>query len=209
MACAEENHPGNPIAEAGAYTQLAVGNYWIYDKYVIDTMGNETALHSIDSIYIEKDTVINGETYFKMIEPAYSITTPYPLGSLKKEIFLKDSLHYLVTTNHHIIFSSMDFNTILSSYYTYALGSDSAYIITTQMQEVAIPTTTPAGTFNTLIFNKKLVFLTTACINLYGDSLEFKTKYAKNVGMLVMPLPMLPNQTTKIERRLVRYHVNE
>jgi hypothetical protein len=44
---------------------LAVGNYWIYQMSRDDSSGTYTMLNDIDSLYIEKDSMISGELYYK------------------------------------------------------------------------------------------------------------------------------------------------
>ncbi len=46
------------------YFPLSVGNYWVYENYNIDSLGNETLVDRIDSMYINRDTTVNGYNYY-------------------------------------------------------------------------------------------------------------------------------------------------
>ena len=49
---------------ATSHAQFAVGNYWLYDGFTIDSItGDATPINIHDSIYIVKDTTINGALY--------------------------------------------------------------------------------------------------------------------------------------------------
>ncbi|MEY4934662.1 MAG: hypothetical protein RIS64_1021, partial [Bacteroidota bacterium] len=52
-----------------SYSKLAVGNYWIYQQFNVDSNGNGTPTNVYDSVFVEKDTVINNHTYFKLYKP--------------------------------------------------------------------------------------------------------------------------------------------
>lgn len=64
----------NPVPD---YAVLKVGSYWVYDTYYSDSNGVETLTSQRDSMFVEKDTVINGKTYYKkvvvsMVNPSIS-----------------------------------------------------------------------------------------------------------------------------------------
>ncbi len=53
-----------PVPE---YAALKVGNYWVYETYFTDAQGATTVTEYYDSTFIEKDTLINGKTYYKKV----------------------------------------------------------------------------------------------------------------------------------------------
>src|SRR5688572_1824471 len=59
--------PNPPNIVYSDYSQLKVGNYWIYQRFNFDFAGNETATMTFDSCYVEKDTVINNVAYVKLV----------------------------------------------------------------------------------------------------------------------------------------------
>ena len=98
------------------YGRLQVGNYWIYQRFVVDTLGNATPTDIYDSCFVEKDTLINGNTYAK-------ITKPWPWGTSNRQKFdyLRDSLHYMIDPSGMVCFSSEDFNCFLFLYLSHTL----------------------------------------------------------------------------------------
>jgi len=66
IGCFKENQESVVYPD---FAMLKVGNYWIYQYFDIDSLGNATATNTYDSCYVEKDTTINGKTYFKIYKP--------------------------------------------------------------------------------------------------------------------------------------------
>ncbi len=97
-----------PIASNLNYSQLKVGNYWIYERYRLDTNGVETSLNITDSSYIEKDTVINSKTHYKLFRPDHG--EKY----VQEVYFLKDSATSLVEPNGKVVFSSQNIGVSLN-----------------------------------------------------------------------------------------------
>ena len=66
-SCKKEG--SNPVQPIGAqekvtdYYPMGVGNYWIYQYYASDSTLNFVDQNIIDSVYIEKDSVYNGNVY--------------------------------------------------------------------------------------------------------------------------------------------------
>jgi len=55
---------GSAGLNATSHAQFAVGNYWLYDGFTIDSItGDATPINIHDSIYIVKDTTISGALY--------------------------------------------------------------------------------------------------------------------------------------------------
>src|SRR5688572_7718749 len=88
-----------------SYPELKVGNYWVYEVYEVDTANVATSLGILDSSYVEKDTVINGHTYFKKIESNYPFSASHA-------VYLRDSIGYIVNHKGTIVFTMVegDFN---------------------------------------------------------------------------------------------------
>lgn len=182
------------------YSQLKVGNYWIYQQVELDSMGNETPKNIFDSCYVEKDTIINTYTYYKVFSPEVS-------GSSYK--YLRDSLHYIVEAfSGRIMFSSQDFTTIFYSLclQTADSNSDTIAVLTAKMDDKDMSITTPAGTFITSNMKEKISFNPR-----FQPSYQIRyrnNRYAKNIGLVVETLPIWSSQLFTTERRLVRYHLN-
>ncbi len=183
------------------YSQLKVGNYWVYQRFSVDSSGNATPQQVFDSCYISKDTIINNKTYFKINKPAH-------LG-MNQNVFCRDSLHYTVTPGGKIVFSSQDFSNILFSSYDIGTANDTISINTIRMRDRNLPYTVPAGTFETINAYNSFVLKSKS----RGDK-EFpiNCRYAANVGLVAETMVYYISQYSQdrayIERRLVRYHVN-
>jgi hypothetical protein len=180
-----------------AYSQLKVGNYWIYRQYEVDSSGNGVATNNYDSCYVEKDTVINNRTYFKVFRPDIVSTYKY----------LRDTLHYIKDHLGYLQFSSQDFSTVLHSFYSTG-GSDTMYHLIFKMEDKDAPYTTEAGTFTTS--NAKMTFTTNQrMIGFARGKVKYAHhRYAENVGIVSETLPFYYNAEKFTERRLVRYQVN-
>ncbi len=193
----EENTP-TPITYPN-YSQLKVGNYWVYQYFRIDTLGHETPQNFYDSCYVQKDTVINGQTYYKMYRPFWENHNIFSI--------LRDSLHYIIDYKYgRKLFSSQDFENILKSGYITLSPTDTICYYTVKMTDRNMSVVTPAGTFVTL--NGKETY------NMYpnyvsGGNPRYKnTRYAENIGIVIETLPFYTSDPTYTERRLVRYHLN-
>jgi hypothetical protein len=180
------------------YTQLEVGNYWIYQRYIVDSSGNATATELYDSCYIEKDTAINNKTYFKYVRPNY----PGDPGST----FVRDSSNYLVNHDGKILFSSDNFTDILNDYYIIVSNNDTVCRVQEYMTDKDLVIETPAGQFTTSSFRSSY--------NLYpnyspfGSHRETNTRYSLNVGIVSEILPFFIGNPNYTERRLVRFNVD-
>lgn len=195
FACKKEKEKEFPD-----FGQLKAGNYWVYERFDIDSVGNLNPRNEYDSCYIEKDTLINGKTYHKMVRP------PQPNMPYWDIQYLRDSLHYIVDEKGNRVFSSQDFSSIFSQY-DYLQGSQRLYTVFSQMDDSEYNVYTPAGNFTTkgLIYN----------YTLWPDIPQQKQKrfvykrYAKEIGIVAETLFPSFNGNEVIERRLVRYKVDE
>lgn len=129
------------------YGNLKVGNYWVYQQFEVDTLGNVSPLDVFDSCFIEKDTLIHGNTFCKMVRP-------YNIGPFDYSItFLRDSLDYIVNSAGLIEFSAEDFETIfLSDSLMYRDPPVLFYKKTSKMADKDLEVITPAGNFITRSF---------------------------------------------------------
>lgn len=196
--CAKEEEIVDPAPVYPDYTCLKQGNYWIYERFNIDTLGVVTPLGIFDSCYVEKDTLIHGETFAKLVKP-------YPYMPKVVVEFLRDSLHYLVDHTGNIRFSSEDFSSIFRTYYIVMSYGDTAYTATVEMDDINEHIAVPAGEFTTM--NCKTTYKVNPEFAYYTNKVA-NTKYAKDVGLVVETLPMYATDPNKKERWLVRYHVN-
>ena len=153
-----------------------------------------------DSSYIEKDTVINNKTYHKLIK--------YDFGFQKKIInCLRDSLHYIVSSNGTVFFSSQDFITTFNSGYNISSMNDTILYFETKMADRDSVVDVPAGSFKTsamrTTFNLRAAYA--------PEELRVRSKYnrySKNVGLVSETEDFYAIYAFYREKRLVRYHLN-
>ncbi|MBL0339912.1 MAG: hypothetical protein IPP71_02760 [Bacteroidetes bacterium] len=182
------------------YAQLKVGNYWIYQRFDVDSSGNATPTSVFDSCYVEKDTLINNLTYFKMVRP-----NPFP--PLPSESYLRDSVHYTVGVGGGLYFSSQDFIIVFDASYGFGSSStDTIYKVTKKMTDKDWFVTVPLGGFITS--NYKINYQMFPVWSFAGNPRAMNTRYAKNVGIVSETLPFFASNPNYLERRLVRFHLN-
>ncbi len=190
-----------PAPEYNNYTHLKPGNYWIYRSYKLDSVsGAAHAENTYDSIYVEKDTVLNGYTYHKYVSPQ-----PFS-GTLYNVTYLRDSLSYTVTNTGKIVFSSEDTTTVFSTF-SYGPNAATAFTVnvTEQMGLKGQRITVDAGTFTTISYRQIYNWPTGYK---YGPAREYAHRYAIGVGLISETTAFYEGDPAIWERRLVRYHIN-
>jgi hypothetical protein len=206
-ACNTGNEPKNNVLPV--YLPLAVGNYWIYQTFNLDSLGNETAFNLLDSIVITKDTLINNQLYYAFggIQN-YAATFPE---------FLRDSVGYLVNIKGQKTFSTNDFKNILveKDYYTPINGKNCLlFTLKIKMNSAQKLIKTPAGEFNSLVASGLLTSFYYDNSGNLTDSLitDQNNYYAQNVGIVVQTYHYyftFEKLKNKYEKRLVRYKINK
>lgn len=197
-----------PPATVNEYTQLKPGNYWVYKHYLIDSAGNAQpgaigfpGAVRYDSVFIEKDTPINGITYHKEVEVIYSGGT--------KTSYLRDSLQYLVNNAGTILFSSTDFTNVFASKFLdpTQFSTDSALSYTIKMGEKDKIIAVPAGSFSTVALIINWTFFPFAAQHKQVSNRAQYLRYAKGIGKVSETMSFYVGDPNYTERRLVRYHV--
>ncbi len=181
-----------------SYLPLQVGNYWVYEKALVDTNGTEQPL-GLDSIWVEKDTTIrNNKYHILMVEES----TPMA----KDRTILRDSLHYIVNHLGKVVFSYLNFdNAFDTSFITSA--QDTIGVVETKMTDKDLAVQVPAGIFVTSAFNRTIT-LTPQFATVWTTRNE-PTRYAKDVGIVYQIPYSYVHLPGHIERRLLRYHLQE
>ena len=145
-----------------------------------------------DSCYIEKDTLINNNTYYKYV---------YNGNGFQNVEYLRDSLSYTVSSHGDIVFSSEDFGEVFSSYvYGPNLATPDTLYVTEKMDYKNETTIVEAGTFVTSTF--RIVFRFPS-----GQYKRCDTRYAKNVGIVSRCVGIYYFAPLSVEQRLLRYHL--
>jgi len=182
------------------FSQLKVGNYWIYERFNVDASGNATTVGIYDSCYVEKDTLINNNLYFKEIRSK-------GLGVNYSASFIRDSLHYLVNNDGQILFSSQNFTDTFNSYFvTAGAATDTICQVVVKMADKELLVNTPAGSFQTYNFIQIFKMYPNWSDN--GNLRTIDTRYSENIGIVSETLPFYLSNSYNTERRLVRYKLN-
>ena len=64
LSCSKEEDVEQLPSPPKYYFPLAVGNTWIYENLMVDTLGNEKRLNFIDIVTISDEIILNGETHY-------------------------------------------------------------------------------------------------------------------------------------------------
>jgi hypothetical protein len=182
------------------FSKFNIGSYWVYQQYIIDTLGNETPTNIYDSCFVETDTVVNGVTYGVINKPNTVNITNQP----RIRHLTRDSLHYIIGLGGQILFSSEDFQSIFDSHYN-VIGVDTIYQVITRMVNKDVSVNTPTGLFITSDYVQEYYYLHYPT---FDNPRVMHTKYAKNVGVVIETIPFFTTNPNYTERRLVRYHIS-
>lgn len=180
------------------YLPLKVGNYWIYEEVQIDSNGTETPLSFVDSNYVEKDTIINGLTYYKVHKPNHFFPDYCEI--------LRDSLHYIVDERGLIKFSSNDFTNTFNTSAITITANDTAYVMYRKMEPTTTTVNVTAGSF--ICYNAKETY------HMYpgwdnGGPIQYSDCfYSKDVGIVKERMPFFTYSPTNQVKKLIRYHLN-
>lgn len=203
-SCSKSDNTGNTqlVAADFGYIPFYPGNYWVYDVYQIDTLGNETLLNHYDSVAITGTEMLNNIPYI-VFEGTFLKSSEI----LSSKILLRDSLGYIVDSEGKIHFSDENFSDTLVSYFaTNNNTGDTLYKLTGKMEHEPSSVIVPAGDFETLNF-METIFTYNPPSNVpeirYQDKL-----YSKNIGMVLDTYHYL-GSPTRFERRLKHYYVDK
>ena len=189
----EEEKPSDPVPKAN-YLPLKIGNYWVYQRYQVDPLGNEILLNVPDSMVVKCDTTIHNKQYH-VLENFRGGTFFYT--------FLRDSSGYIVNERGVILFSATNFTDILAIKEEYQ-NETLLFRTSAKMEKVDKPVILPAGRFDDVLDYKATVIIPQSD----GSNVtkEMNNLYAKDVGKIFEVTHFLVSNFW-VERRLVRYYV--
>jgi hypothetical protein len=167
------------------YSKLTVGNYWIYQIYNVDTLGNATPAGT-DSCYIKNDSIVNRNTY--------AVVYNYPLQTGIS--LLRDSADFLIDQHGNIRFAYGYFNTVLYSNDTISYTYSISYNVPSSQATVVVP----LGTFACYDYKGTYTYITTGKVR-YAHNY-----YAFNIGLVELVTFYLDSPGT-LQYRLARSHV--
>lgn len=111
-----------PTLTSNSYMPLKVGNYWVYKTYNTDSSNyNPSNLTYIqdDSIYVDRFEILQGDTFYvlKGIPPHM-----YGEYNINGETYLRDSLGFIITIDHKILFAPIEGDAAVILYKNYTVN---------------------------------------------------------------------------------------
>ncbi len=188
----------NPVAPNASndkiadYYPLSVGNYWIYEIYEGDSASDLTDQNRIDSIYVEKDSLINGKI-FKVIKTTF-------LGQIT---LIRDSSDYIVTSDGQKIFSTNP--AILTLSKQYFPEYDSSYFLVWNMKKTDSVFNCPNGQYLSKYVIGTLTQIKPSDIKNNKVRTIFSA-YSKGIGLVGRRATFLVGGSF-LEWRLIRYKI--
>ena len=188
-----------PKVTVSNFSQLKIGNYWIYQEYTIDSaLTTETPTAVFDSCYIENTITVLGNKYYQI-----SISNGMTSFSYR---FLRDSADCIVDNSGYVEFSLHNFSTPLYTYYQVLNPGDTASKIVVQMIDRGTSTTVPLGTFQTI--NSQMKVHMYPPYQMAGIDRNSNRKFSENIGIVSQTKLFSTGNSNYTELRLVRYHLN-
>lgn len=203
-----DTHTGNPY-DTYPYTQLKVGNYWIYERFHYNP--TLVSFNIFDSMFIEKDTMINNFLFYKKV----SVNGFYLMQPRVQ--FLRDSSNFVVDENGRIIFTMMGKQGDRFDYWPETNASGDT--IRQSFFEIESVTTfhhiNTAGYYSDASMRQFYQHAFTTFPGAYDTSIYKITYYTKNVGITemfynnwVFGIGTSWGDSAFQENRLIRYHIN-
>jgi len=191
----DDNNNSSTYQSKG-YIPLKVGSYWIYQIYREMGNGMDTALAATDSTYISGTIVVNSKTYY--IIEQYGIS--------KSEVYVRDSVGYLVDSMGNIIMSEINFSDTLITRTEYMPNTGAPMVhISRLMFDEKKQINVPAGVFNNCIEARdrvKAYIGNPAQPNPYFQH----NYYAKNIGLVEYTYRFV-GMAEDYKKKLIRYYI--
>jgi hypothetical protein len=199
-SCKKDKKETPEPAPAINYPFLKTGNYVVYETINVDDNGTEH-FDKLDSIVIEKDTVINGLKYFKQVN------TGGPFASSVS--YLRDSAGYLVSVSGGKS-NLAEISQAPRLIQTELINGDTLYQLFEYRESHDTAITLPAGSFTANIIVHNLKFQEGKDPNKkYWEKNNYRYTDVKTGITLISKLNWASAGTKSyILQRLVRYKIN-
>lgn len=190
MVSCNKNDSENELkpVQTSDYMQLKIGNYWVYEKYTIDSAGNENPVWGDpDSSIITGDTMINNIRYFKKFSVNHEHMS-----------YLRDSSGYLINLEGEVLFSESDFSNIIR---IDTIGPGLA-IIEYMMHDEDSSLNVPVGTYPVIEMRGKVISLDPQ----YPHGINYTHYYyADGMGMIKSSVYFYSAPNLRMEQRLISF----
>lgn len=181
--------------DATKYYPLAIGNYWVYQRFAIDAEGNATPQNQMDSIRVIADSLIDGKRYFV----AVGSKSPFVRNSV---VFLyRNDQGKLVDHNGEVIITPFSFS---KPFHQGTIPFHSNTIYSETIMQEGGTQFTPIGTFNSLI--RRTYHNLDSKIIIHNDE-----HYVEGIGLISWQVKYMTPMLTKgiyDEYRLIDYQLN-
>lgn len=199
----QEEEISNSNKLASEYLPMSIGNYWIYQQFIINPDGTEEANQIFDSVFIKRDTIINGLRYFEIVNSnSVSTSSNFERDSSGCLVVLSSGTN-INNPNHYILFSENNLTDTLSRS-IFKIEMDTIYSISIRMEKLLQTISVPAGTF--YVLNAKQTVIGNPKFTLYPEPRYNNRYYAKKVGEVLYSYHNF-NSLGDIEYRLIRYSI--
>lgn len=193
MASCSDDEPDVQLRLISDFSQLEVGNYWVYDWYEVQPDGSESLMDLRDTLRIETDTLIEGRTMF--------IRTGTFMGQARREI-LYDSISQLLTYPDRLALFIIDSN--LEFTRNFGPVDSPVSVGTYQLNSLIETLEVPAGEFNCLNFQGTIESLELD----YPYGTRFNNNlYSRGVGLVKLTTQFY-SQPNDLEMRLIDFGRN-
>ncbi|MBS2099826.1 hypothetical protein [Carboxylicivirga linearis] len=197
-SCEKDDHSVNNLKSD--YIPMAVGNYWIYETYNTNTLGEERKQSYVDSVVIVKDTLVNGDIFYKY--EYFKIHNQQ--STLERTLYYRDSCKYLIDIQGRKLFSENNFNDTLR-YHNYVGEVDTIYTSSYKMEAFNDIVDIPAGTFSDVLNFKGTVYCNPRYTEIPNPRYTHNY-YARNVGLIFESYSYVFSGE-RLEKKLVRYEL--
>jgi len=195
---ANTTHPPAPTS----YLSLKVGNYWIYEMCTDDSAGTETSINKTDSLYIKKDTVISGKTYyFFQISDPNTLSATLPLQNqwvTDSSGFLKYYAPQYVPNSNYALYPIHLNDTLVRDTMTWGVVLFTCPVAFTN-------DVVPAGTFSGVSMNLRLRYLNPTPHS--SPYVVGYSRYSPGIGLIHYRNSFASDPRYGNTWRLLRYHI--
>ena len=170
--------------------------------YLIDENGMEDTINLIDSIVINRDTILNNQRYF-ILEGVDHIAHGNTWQIIE---LLRDSSSYLVNEKGDILMSSSEFGSVLNTFVVHEPDGDKLLQIDYQMIDHPDPVELVLGEFDVINYQGRL--------ESFKDQPGIENPryidkfFAEGLGPVLETYYYYSNPN-KFERRLINYNIEE
>jgi hypothetical protein len=193
------NNNNNPVVDLSDYYPLAVGNYWVYQWYDIDSNGIATPSLtgiSVDTFSVIDDTLINGISFYVFEMKQHKFFNSY-------NQYLRDSSNHLIDNFGTKFFSAINF----SDTFSFSHNSQTGITEIRKMISDTFNVNTPIGNYKGL--SCRTAHHHNNPVNgCNGNIQNFDRIFSYGIGMVVDNIYFASTCKYRFERRLIAYHLN-